>query len=69
MYLALRAAGLPVCTVNAINESVGLTLIAGHREMTDDLVPVHHYRASSHLLLLASVGDIVVKVYNNIMNN
>ena len=56
-YLPLRTTGLPECTVRAVNEAVGLALIAGDRQVADYLVPVHHNRATSHGLLPSPAGS------------
>ena len=37
--------------MHAINEPAGLALIAGDGDAPHNLVPVHHHRATSHLLL------------------
>ena len=51
--------------MDAISESVGLALVAGDREMSDHLLPVHHYHTTTHLLLLTPSERKVSK--NNII--
>ena len=37
--------------MDAINEPAGLALIAGDSHAPHNVVPVHHHRATSHLIL------------------
>ena len=53
-YLSLGATGLPEGGVDAVSEPEGLALVAGDGQVPNDLVPVHHHGATTHLLLTAS---------------